>query len=297
MHLFRFSKNKYMKTLQKISLFALVSILFISCKKEGQVQEEVIEHKKIVSLSGAITETLVALGQEEKIVGVDVTSTYPQYIKDKAKDLGHVKVISAENVIALQPTLVLASDKDLSPELITKLQTANIQVKIIHQEQSIEGTKQFIKDIATAIGSSVDYSSLIKDIDTNIAKMIQFESKPKVLFIYARGAGAIMVAGRNTPMEKMIEIAGGQNVVRDFEDFKPLTPESLIRYNPDYILLFDKGLKSIGGIEGLLKVQGIEQTIAGKNKQIISMDGAFLSGFGPRVGQAARELNQLLSKQ
>lgn len=285
-----------MKTLQKISLFALVSILFISCKKEGQVQEEVIEHKKIVSLSGAITETLVALGQEEKIVGVDVTSTYPQYIKDKAKDLGHVKVISAENVIALQPTLVLASDKDLSPELITKLQTANIQVKIIHQEQSIEGTKQFIQDIAEAVGTT-NYTSLIEKIDTDFAGLTQFEAKPKVLFIYARGAGAIMVAGRNTPMEKMIEIAGGQNVVRDFEDFKPLTPESLIRYNPDYILLFDKGLKSIGGIEGLLKVQGIEQTIAGKNKQIISMDGAFLSGFGPRVGQAARELNQLLSKQ
>lgn len=296
MHLFRFSKNKYMKTLQKISLFALVSILFISCKKEGQVQEEVIEHKKIVSLSGAITETLVALGQEEKIVGVDVTSTYPQYIKDKAKDLGHVKVISAENVIALQPTLVLASDKDLSPELITKLQTANIQVKIIHQEQSIEGTKQFIQDIAEAVGTT-NYTSLIEKIDTDFAGLTQFEAKPKVLFIYARGAGTLMVAGKNTPMEKIITIAGGENAVSDFEDFKPLTPEALIQSNPDYILMFEKGLESLGGIDGVLKIQGIEQTNAGKNKQIISMDGAFLSGFGPRVGQAARELNQLLSKQ
>src|SRR5690606_35624661 len=82
----------------------------------------------------------------------------------------------------------------------------------------------------------------------------------------------------------------------DFEDFKPLTPEALIQSNPDYILLFEKGLESLGGIDGVLQIQGINQINAGKNKQIITMDGALLSGFGPRVGQAAKELNQLLSK-
>ena len=41
--------------------------------------------------------------------------------------------------------------------------------------------------------------------------------------------------------------------------------------------------------------EGLAKTKAGKNKNIIAMDGALLSGFGPRVGEGVVELNQLLS--
>ena len=285
-----------MRTLKKVFLFALISTLLVSCKGENKSTEtpHTVNHK-IISLNGAITEILSALGQEDKIVGVDVTSTYPEGIKEKAKDLGHVRSVSLENVIALQPTLILASDKDLNPDLIAKLQEAKIEVKTIEQEQSIEGTKKFIKDVAQSIGDP-NYMSLIRKIESDFAGLRQLETKPKVLFIYARGAGTLMVAGKNTPMEKIITIAGGENAVNDFEDFKPLTSEALIQSNPDYILLFNKGLESLGGIGGVLQIQGIEQTHAGKNKNIIAMDGALLSGFGPRVGQAAKELNQLISE-
>src|SRR5690606_19879357 len=103
-----------MKVFKTLFLFASVSALLISCKGENkQTEPEIINHK-IVSLNGAITEILVELGQEDNIVGVDVTSSYPQRIKEKATDLGHVRSISLENVIALQPTLIFASSKDLN---------------------------------------------------------------------------------------------------------------------------------------------------------------------------------------
>jgi iron complex transport system substrate-binding protein len=105
----------------------------------------------------------------------------------------------------------------------------------------------------------------------------------------------MMVAGENTPMEKMMVLAGGQNAVKGFENFKPLTPEGLISANPDYILLFTSGLESLGGKEGILKIEGIEKTKAGQQKNIIALDGALLSGFGPRVGEAVLELNALIS--
>ena len=98
----------------------------------------------------------------------------------------------------------------------------------------------------------------------------------------------------NTPL--IIGIAGGQNAITEFEDFKPLTPEAVVKSNPDYILMFDKGLESIGGVDGVLKLEGVASTNAGKNKKIIAMDGQLVSGFGPRVGQAAAQLNQLLQK-
>ena len=91
-------------------------------------------------------------------------------------------------------------------------------------------------------------------------------------------------------------MAGGQNAITEFEDYKPLTPESLIKGNPDVILLFTSGLESLGGVDGLLKIQGVSQTNAGKNKKVIALDGALISGFGPRVGEGAAALNAELVK-
>ena len=103
-----------------------------------------------------------------------------------------------------------------------------------------------------------------------------------------------MVSGKNTPMASLIEIAGGENAVNDFEDFKPLTPEAVVKANPDVLFFFTSGLQGAGGNEGALKMPGIAQTNAGKNKKIIAMDGGLVSGFGPRLGEAAVELNKLL---
>ena len=99
-----------------------------------------------------------------------------------------------------------------------------------------------------------------------------------------------MVAGDNTPMKAMIELAGAQNAATGFEEFKPLTSEGMVASNPDVILLFDDGLQSLGGIDGLLAVPGVAQTTAGRNKAVIEMDGQLLTGFGPRTGQALSEL-------
>ena len=59
---------------------------------------------------------------ESDIVGVDVTSTYPEGIKESAQDLGHSSKISIEAVMALQPTLILGSNEDISPELKEKIE-------------------------------------------------------------------------------------------------------------------------------------------------------------------------------
>ncbi|MDO4728129.1 MAG: ABC transporter substrate-binding protein [Bacteroidota bacterium] len=279
----------------------LVLVLFagvlVSCKNQTNNNKETAEksQERIVSLSGGITEVLCALGYEEQIIGVDVTSTYPKQIKEKATDLGHVRSVSLEQIIGLKPTIVLASDKDLNNEVVDKLKQAQIRVEIVSQEQSVEGTKKFIEDIAK-IFSSDKHQDLIANIDAHIQKIQSIEPKPKVLFIYARGAGTLMVAGTNTPMERIIEIAGGENAIKDFADFKPLTSEALIDNNPDVILMFDKGLESLGGIDGLLQIQGVEQTKAGKNRRIIAMDGGFLTSFGVRLGEAAVELNTKLKK-
>jgi len=245
--------------------------------------------QRIVSLNGNVSEILCALGLEAQIVGVDVTSTYPVTLQAKPK-VGHNRNISAEGILSLQPTLVLGVDNQLNPALIQQLQTVKMRTEIFKQDLSIAGVRTLLDQVASATGSTAKAAAVRQQFDRDMAALPATRSGKKVLFIYARGAGTLMVSGTGTAIDKVIQLAGAKNAVTEFADFKPLTAESLVAADPDLILLFDSGLKSIGGIEGLLKVPGVAQTSAGRNKKIISMDGELLSGFGLRLPQAIREL-------
>lgn len=281
-----------------IILISFLTVLLCACnntqQKETSETKTKNKEQRIVSLNGAITEIIFELDHGAEVVGRDVTSTYPEWIKDSIKDLGHVRSLNIESLAALKPTLILASSNDLNSDLLRSIEGLDLNFKLFDQEFTAEGTKKLINEVADFIGDK-ETESLINKIDSDLDKVESFESKPKVLFIYARGAGTMMVAGEGTPMESIIELAGGQNAVQGIKDFKPLTEEALLSSNPDVILLFDSGLESLGGKEGLLKsTPGVSQTNAGKNKAIIAMDGGLISDFGPRVGEAAYELNKLL---
>lgn len=250
-----------------------------------------IKTDRIVSLNGAVTETLASLDVAGNIVGRDVTSTFPADLK--ATDLGHVRSITAESILALQPSVVFGTTKDVNPNLNELLKKANIPLVLIDQEYSIEGSKKLITEVATKLKKD-NYQPILDNITNKMATVKAFDKKPKVLFIYARGAGNLMVAGSGTPLHSMIELAGAENAAAALTDFKPLTPEALLTTNPDVILMFDKGLQSLGGVDGLLKIEGIATTNAGKNKKVVTMDGQYLSGFGPRVGDAVVELHNKL---
>lgn len=248
---------------------------------------------KIVSVNGAMSEIICGLGLQSSLVGVDVTSTYPESLNNVVK-IGHNRSVSAEGIIALTPSLVVGMQNDLKPTVIEQLTSSSIKTKLFVQDYSVEGTKKLITDAGVYFNQVAKATSLIKQLEVDIASVKKSSVKKKVLFIYARGAGSMMVSGTGTSVDKIIDLSGAENAISAFADFKPLTSEALIAANPDVILLFDSGLESIGGIDGLLKMQGIAQTNAGKNKKIITMDGQLLTGFGPRLGKAMIELSSKL---
>lgn len=274
--------------IRRAILFFAVALLLVMNASAQQAA------KRIVSLNGAITEIVCALGFEKAIAGVDVTSTYPASMNQVPK-VGHNRNISAEPVLALQPDLILATDNFIQPSVIEQFKAVGVKTVQVKQEFSIDGTKKLIAAIAAALNVPAKGAELCKQLDKEKQSLQVKQQSKKVLFIYARGAGTMMVAGKETPLDKIITLAGAQNAAGSFNDFKPLTPEALVTANPDVILMFEDGLKSMGGIDGLLKVQGIPQTTAGKQKKVIVMDGQLLTGFGPRVVQAVKELSGKLN--
>jgi iron complex transport system substrate-binding protein len=250
--------------------------------------------KRIITLSTALTETVDALGYGPQIVAVDVTSTYPVYVS-KLPKVSKDRAISAEGIISFSPDLVLAPENMISKSLESQLKSAGIKLVIIKQEYSAKGALTFIRQVSLAVGNPAKGEQLAKQTELNVKKALdgvkQNPKSPKVLFLYARGTGVMMVAGKDTSMDAIISIAGGKNAANGFSKFKPYTTEALINANPDIILMFDFGYKSLGGINSILKMPGVMLTKAGKNKKIIEMDGDLLVNFSVRLAGAISELN------
>ena len=114
--------------------------------------------------------------------------------------------------------------------------------------------------------------------------------KKKALFLYLRGTQTTLVLGRDIAPGAMFEIVGAENAAGNIKGNKPMTAESVIAAQPDVYVLFTTGLKSIGGVDGLLKLPGLALTPAGKNRRVVALEGQYLSGFGPRCARAALDL-------
>lgn len=294
-------ENRIFNRMNRRIFFAVaicfLALAFQACNVSTTAESVITDSTKIVSTNGTLSEILVSLGFEDNIVGVDVASTYPTSLQAKPK-IGHNRDISSEGVLALDADLVLGISSMVKREVAEQIRATGTELLLFDHEYSVEGAKQLIRAVADSLGQPAKGDSLLHALETDLAQadsvIAGFSTKPKVLFIYARGTGTMMVSGSGTQLDNMIELAGGENAVRDFKDFKPLTAEALIAANPDVILLFDSGLSSLGGIDGLLQVQGVSETNAGKNRKVVEMDGQFLTGFGPRLGKAMIELAQKL---
>lgn len=284
-------------------LVSLFSVGFLACQNSAQESEQQAESNaeassteavKIVSLSGFLTEVLFELGMGDQIVGVDITSTYPEATKDIER-MGHVSNINAEAILKLQPDYIFLEETEQAPAAIQQLEDAGIKVISVPTYYGMGNTLSAIEtldeylDVDPAIVDKI--AQKIATDSTELVNMVaQSNKKPKVLFIYARGAGRVMASGQKTSMNAMIELAGGENVIQTFEGFQALTPEAIVQTPPEIIIMFTSGLASLDGISGLAQVPGLAKTPAILNERVFTMDGHLMSSFGPRSGEAAQTL-------
>ena len=255
------------------------------------------DSSRIVTLGGTITEIVFALGAGERVVGVDASSSFPETVNQLPKVAYHRR-LSAEGVLSLRPTLIIATTEAGPPEAIQQLKSAGVAVLVLPHDPTVENAIAKIERIASALNVQARGTALIQALKEELSQVQssipQTAAQAKILFLYARGQGTLMVAGQDTGADTMIGLAGGINAVRGYSGYKPLTSEAAVAAAPDLILLMDSGLESIGGAQGLWQLPGLALTPAGKQGRVLSMDGLFLLGFGPRLGQAVLALNEAL---
>ena len=254
--------------------------------------------ERIVSLNGSTTEILFALGVGDNVVGCDASSSYPKGVKEKLPSVGYQYGLNAEGILSLNPTLMIGRDDVRPPQVVQQLRMAGVTVLLLNEPRSFETAKQRLLTIGKAVGCEKKAKELIDALDADIEKLEakltsrKEQPKQKALFLYLRGTQTTLVLGTDTAPGAMFDIVAAENAAGNIKGNKPMTAEAVIAAQPDVYVLFTSGLESIGGVDGLLKLPGLAHTPAGKNRRVVTLDGQYLSGFGPRCGRAALDLFQ-----
>ena len=264
-----------------------VGIVVVACERKPEAGE--VTGQRIVSIGGAVTETVFALGAGDRVVAVDTSSVYPAST-EKLPKVGYQRALSAEGILAFAPDLVLVSDEAGPASTIEQLRAAGVRVEKLSGAQTIDSAVARI----TAVGAAIDrpaatLATKVRD-EATAARARVPATRPKFVLIYARGAGTLMVSGTGTQGAAMLELAGGKNAVTGFDGWKTLSAESLIAAAPDVLVMPARGLGSLGGEAGLLALPGVADTPAGRARRFVPFDDLLLLGFGPRLGPAIADL-------
>ncbi len=256
------------------------------------------DNSAVVSVGGSVTEIVYALGLAERVIAVDATSLFPT-AATKLPNVGYMRRLAAEPILAMAPSLVLAVEDSGPPAVLDQLREAGLQVVLVPDDPSPAGITKKIDLIADVMGVSEKGRVLSAQLETDLKHLrealAETASRPKVLFLLSIGnGGAPLAAGRETSAAAIIELAGGENAIDAFEGYKVLSPEALVEAKPDVVLVTERSLGLLGGAENILKGPEISQTPAGRNGRLVSMDDLLLLGFGPRTADAAAGLAQKL---
>jgi iron complex transport system substrate-binding protein len=249
---------------------------------------------RIVSLGGGVTEIVYALGSGGAVVGADTTSQYPAEVAPMAT-LGYHRNIGAEGVLSLSPDLVIATTDAGPPSTLSQLEAAGVPLVVLDASPGIDGLTSRINTLAALLDAPEAGAELLAGLTASLSA-VKVDDPPRVMFIYARGGGTLNVSGTDTSAAEMISLAGAINAVDAYEGYKPLTAEGALLAAPDVLLLTEGGLESLGGREGLLSQPGVSMTPAAQEGRIVTMEDLYLLGFGPRTGEAARELSERIRK-
>ncbi len=132
----------------------LLSVAGFAAGRDGAILNPTsnVNSSRIVSIGGSVTEILYALGEQQKIVAVDTTSLYPESALKEKPNVGYMRQLSPEGVLALSPTLILALEGAGPKETIDVLERAQVPFHVIPDKFTADGIIEKIDTISRDVG-------------------------------------------------------------------------------------------------------------------------------------------------
>lgn len=247
---------------------------------------------RIVALTASDCEILYALGAGDRLVGRGEYCNWPEEVLD-VPSVQSGENTNVEQIIALQPQVLLMSAMAQTDEQIEALENAGIQV-VVSYAQDIEGVYEAISMIGTAMGKNDEADALItemKDTFAQIQKDSTGDGSETIYFEVSPLEYGLWAAGSDTFMDEVAQMLGLTNIFADMEGWGEVSEEQVIQRAPDYIvtiaMYYGEGQTPV---EEITFRSGWENIPAIKNGKLLNLQNDELSRPGPRLKDGAEML-------
>jgi iron complex transport system substrate-binding protein len=249
--------------------------------------------RRVVTLGGTVTEIVYALGAGDRLVGVDDSSFFPPAARQLPR-VGYYRGFAVEGVAALAPDLILASEQAGPPHALAQLARLGKTVLTVPSAPTVEALAKAIEIVALAVGQAPRAGELVADIRAGVDRARQQAAAlgaVRVLLLSSH-TGRLQAAGRETAADAMLALAGATNVFAGQNGYKEISPEAVAALGPEAIVTTTRSLRGFDGVDGFAAQPGISVTPAARRRRLVVIDDLLLLGFGPRVPQALRQLQE-----
>lgn len=278
-------------------LFAALALSIGASAMPGLAGAESLP-QRWVSAGGSLSEWVVALGGERKLVGVDSTSQHPDSLR-ALPSIGYQRQLAAEGILALKPDLLLGSEEMGPPTVLAQLKAAGLRIETLSAAPEMPALQANLKRLGELLGDPQGAARTFADYQARLQRQAQWVEQargsapaPRVLFLLGHVGNSPMAAGKDTAAAWFVERAGGENLT-GHAGYKPISAESMAALDPDVVVFADRRLSGDEAIAALLKsTPALASTKAAKNQRILWVDPTLLvGGLGPRIPQALAELS------
>lgn len=251
---------------------------------------------RIVALAPSDCEILCALGAEDLLVGRGAYCDYPESILDvPVVETG--ENTNLEQIIALQPQVVLMADMAQTAEQVQALEDAGIRV-VLSDANDIEGVYTAIRMIGQLTGLEGEAEALVADMQATfdgIAAQSE-ETGKTVYFEVSPLEYGLWTAGANTFMDELASLCGLTNAFADVEGWAAISEEQVLERDPDYIVTISTYYgEGPTPVEEIMGRAGWEGLTAIQNGDVFNADSNEISRPGPRLKDAALALYAFVS--
>ena len=251
---------------------------------------------RIVALAPSDCEILCALGAEDLLVGRGAYCDYPESILDvPVVETG--ENTNLEQIIALQPQVVLMADMAQTAEQVQALEDAGIRV-VLSDVNDIEGVYTAIRMIGQLTGLEGEAEALVADMQATfdgIAAQSE-ETGKTVYFEVSPLEYGLWTAGANTFMDELASLCGLTNAFADVEGWAAISEEQVLERDPDYIVTISMYYgEGPTPVEEIMGRAGWEGLTAIQNGDVFNADSNEISRPGPRLKDAALALYAFVS--
>lgn len=250
------------------------------------------DRSRIVSIGSSVTEILFALGAGDQVIARDQTSLFPREARS-LPDVGYSRALSAEGVLSVAPSLILALEGSGPPAALDVLERSSVPVVIIPEAHTPDGVIRKIEAVAAAVGREAEGRRLAEAVRADFAAVgadvAGLKDRPRTIFVLSAAGGVPVVGGAETGADAMLRLAGASNPMASIKGYKPAVDEAAFSAEPEALVVMSGGGQALPA-DMLFALPAFKGTPAARERRLVTLPGSYLLGFGPRTPQAVRDL-------